>query len=192
MDYKKFSIKQCEKAEEKLTKQAVDYANLFRNPERKAQAAKDIISGIPDKNIRLTYEQQKSSQPTSAKKEISAQYAGAKDLVVLKATIYCLRKENESLDNKVKVYSKNTRELQDNLETCWQELSTECYTLDKKLSNCERKLGYLLFEQSKKTARTLLLALALSLPSLYVCYELAKQPNTCINQVYHAVKNLLK
>lgn len=183
MDYKKLSTKQCEDAEEKLTKQAVDYANLFRTPERKAQAAKDVIAGIPDKNIRLAYEQQ-NLQPT--------QYASQKDLVVLKATIHCLRRENESLDNKVKTYSKNARQVQDNLETCWQELSTECYALDQKLSSCERKLGYLLFEQSKKTTRTLLLALALSLPSIYACYELAKQPNTCINQAYHAVKNLLK
>ncbi len=192
MDYKKLNIEQCEKAEEKLTKQAVDYANLFHTPEKKAQAAKDVIAGIPDKNIRLAYEQQKSQQPKPAKKELPTQYASAKNLVVLKATIHCLRKENESIDNKIKAHFKNVGEVRENLETCWQELSTECYTLDQKISKCERKLGYLLFEQSKKTTRTLLLALALSLPSLYACYELGKQSNTCINQTYQAVKNLLK
>src|SRR3989344_4793970 len=51
----KLTIEQCTSLEDELTSDAVRYTNLIRSPEQRALAAKDVITGLADKEIRLTY-----------------------------------------------------------------------------------------------------------------------------------------
>ena len=58
MEAKKLSIQDCAKLEEKLAQEAIGYVNLMRVPEKRAEAAKEVIVALP--NIKLTrgvYEQ---------------------------------------------------------------------------------------------------------------------------------------
>lgn len=53
MNAKNFTLEDCKKTEDELTQQAIDYANLVRNPQQKAVIANEVIAGLADRDIYL-------------------------------------------------------------------------------------------------------------------------------------------
>ena len=81
MEAKNLTIEQCETFEDELTQKAVEYANLIKTPNQRALAAKDVITGLPEKDITLAYKDGYRAQLDQISTEMAQQLVQNRFLV---------------------------------------------------------------------------------------------------------------
>lgn len=193
MDSKKITVQDCEKYEDKLTKQAINYTNMMKNPKERAQTAQEVITSIPEKDIRLYYKT--TPEQEYLKNQLrNLQITYSEQDVQIKANWDALKKFKKRIDNQ-ETNIEQIKSKSKSLETSLEEnvLSTELRNLeyDRWFSEQESRTNQALNEQ--KTCKKLIcgLALALFLQTTYIGIEFTRQPNTMPNKAYVTIKNWL-
>lgn len=206
MDAKTLTVEQCETFEDELTQKAVDYANLIKTPNQRALAAKDVITGLPDKEISLAYcdghRAQLNELGTEMAKQIfnlrtecqarHTEYAdnNAKDLAAVKTGVSNLEKLLDGTELRIRACAVAAKDVQQKLYDHIQNGSADSRPYAERLRQNERDVGDLRERKASK-ASVWFLAAATLLQSAYIGVELSRNQDTYVNKAYHAVKNLL-
>src|SRR3989338_7783451 len=95
METKNLTIEQCETFEDELTQKAIDYANLIKTPQQRALAAKDVITGLPDKEITLAYRDGIQMQLSELSTETARQIVNLRNNCQVQHTDYAGKTDKE-------------------------------------------------------------------------------------------------
>lgn len=206
MEAKTLTIEQCETFEDELTQKAVEYANLIKTPQQRALAAKDVITGLPDKEITLAYRDgfqmqlgelstEMARQIVNLRKDCQVQhtgYAGKTDneIAKVKTGITGLEKKVDSLDVRIGTCVSSTKDLRQKFYDHIQEVATGSRVYADRLRQNERDVGELQERKASKTSVWLLAAIT-TLQSAYIGFELSRNPDTYFSKTYTAVKSWL-
>lgn len=148
---KPLTLEQCEQADDYLTEQAISFANMIRTPKHRALAAKDVIAGMPDRPIGLTY----NGQMLKAYKTLEGSVSELQD--TQEKTTARLNKNISVIDNNFKEHAKRIKATEDRLneyDKRWDssakysnkiekkidEVSSRADGLDKKLAEMEKSV----------------------------------------------------
>jgi len=206
MQTSKLTLEQCETIEEQLTQQAIDYANLIKTPQQRALAAKDVITGLPEKEITLAYKDGYRTQFNELSTEIAHQlvklrkdcqvqhtdYAdkATKDITSAKNGVSGLEKRVDNLDARTRACVSSAKDLQQKFYDHLRDVATGSSHYAERLRQNEKDVGSLSERKANKASVWLLAGMTM-LQSAYVGFELARQPGTYAHQAYQAIKNVL-
>jgi len=204
MEAKNLTIEQCETFEDELTQKAVEYANLIKTPNQRALAAKDVITGLPEKDITLAYKDGYRAQLDQISTEMAQQlvnlrrdckeqtgeYASkaAKDITSVKESIAGLERRVESLDARTGSCAVTTKDIRQKFYDHSKEVSAESRNHAERMRQNERDVGEL-HERKASKVSVWFLAAATLLQSGYIGFELSRNPDTYVSKAYHAVKS---